>query len=251
MSIKTGYLLNNNPIIAEQMRIAKFIAAAGICSRRAAEKLIEAGRVRVDGKILITPALNIDGNSKIEVDGKVIRQQQERARIWIYYKPAGLITTHKDPQNRPTVFDALRGKLPRVISVGRLDLNSEGLLLLTSSGELARSFELPANGIIRKYKVRAYGDTSRLENFISNNCGNGLEIKIDGIIYRPSAIELKIRGKLNSWFEVSLTEGKNREIRKIFKFFDLEVSRLIRISYGEYELGGLKPGEFREVLYKH
>ena len=221
------------------MRIAKFIAAAGICSRRAAEKLIQQGEVMVDGQLITSPALNIDKTNSVKVSGKNITQLASD-RLWIYYKPAGLITTHSDPQNRPTIFQELEGKLPRVISVGRLDLNSEGLLLLTTSGDLSRYFESPANKFERVYKVRSFGRGKEISL-------NNKKITIDGMTYKPKLIRLTKKNISNSWYEVILTEGKNREIRRIFEYFDLEVSRLIRTSFGQYSLGDMKPGEYKEV----
>lgn len=221
------------------MRIAKFIASAGICSRRQAEKLIKRGEVTVDGQVIASPALNIDDSNSVKVYGKKITQIPE-ARLWVYYKPTGLITTHSDPQNRPTIFQALADNLPRVISVGRLDLNSEGLLLLTNSGELSRYFESPANKLERVYKVRVFG--KRPEISLKNE-----QVVIDGTTYRPKSIKLTNKGVSNSWYEVVLTEGKNREIRRIFEHFDLEVSRLIRTKFGQYSLGDMKPGEYKEV----
>lgn len=228
-------------------RIAKFIALAGICSRRQAEQLIAEGRVKIDGQVITSPAINIVKDNIVEVDGKKINAATE-AKLWIYYKPVGLVTTHKDPQNRPTVFESLKLQLPRVISVGRLDINSEGLLLLTNNGELARKFELPENQLERVYKVRVFGNPQRLLNDISNCKANFIDI--DGIIYRPKSIKLislPSKNKSNFWFKVTLTEGKNREIRKIFAHYGLQVSRLIRIQYGTYKLDDLAPGEFREV----
>ncbi len=225
-------------------RIAKFIAASGVCSRRQAEKLITDGRVKLDGKVITTPAVNVGSENIIEVDNKVVSLSY-KTRLWLYYKPIGLITTHNDPQNRPTVFNALKDSLPRVISVGRLDLNSEGLLLLTNSGALAREFELPKNNFERVYKVRAHGNTSSLVLYATQKKSH--QITIDDVTYNPKAIKLISEGMTNSWFEVTLTEGKNREIRKIFEHFSLTVNRLIRIKYGNYKLGTLKPGEFKEV----
>lgn len=221
------------------MRIAKFIANAGICSRRQAEKLIKQGEVMVDGKVITSPALNINCSNSVKVGSKKITQIPE-VKLWVYYKPTGLITTHSDPQNRPTIFQTLAGKLPHVISVGRLDLNSEGLLLLTNSGELSRYFESPANKIERVYKVRVFGKRSDIS--LENE-----KITIDGITYRPKSIKLTKKGASNSWYDVVLTEGKNREVRRIFEYFGLEVSRLIRTKFGRYSLGDMKPGEYKEV----
>jgi len=221
-------------------RIAKAVSSSGLCSRRNAEKLIAAGKVKVNGELIPTPAFLVDDQHIIEVSGKRINLPQQ-PRMWIYYKPVGLITTHNDPEGRQTVFDNLPG-LPRVISIGRLDINSEGLLLLTNNGELARKFELPSNRFERIYKVRARG------NIIASMLKTTKQdIKIDHIIYHIDSIKLLKSNKSNSWYEVILHEGKNREIRKIFKYFGLEVNRLIRIKYGSYLLGDLKPSEYREV----
>lgn len=221
------------------MRIAKFIANNGICSRRAAEKLIEQGVVSIDGEIINSPAINITENNVIIVNGKKL-DHINSPRLWIYYKPVGLITTHLDPQGRTTIFETLEGKLPRVVSVGRLDISSEGLLLLTNSGDLARYYESPANKIERIYKVRVFGRGRELS--FQNQA-----MVIDGIKYQPKSIKLINKVAANSWYEVILTEGKNREIRKIFEHFGFEVSRLIRTSFGSYSLENLKPGEFKEV----
>jgi len=218
-------------------RLAKAISNAGICSRREAEKLIVAGEVKLDGSVITSPAINVADESIIEVSGKLLRRQA-KARLWVYYKPLGLITTHKDTHGRNTVFENLPN-LPRVISVGRLDINSEGLLLLTNNGDLARSFELPSNEFERVYKVRAYGNPEKILSL-------KLPIIIDKIHYNAKSIKLIQSGNTNSWFEVILTEGKNREIRKIFEHFGLKVNRLIRIRYGPYLLGSLKPGEHVE-----
>ncbi|XVN40290.1 MAG: pseudouridine synthase [Rickettsia endosymbiont of Argas persicus] len=222
-------------------RLAKFISNAGVCSRRDAEKLIIDGKVKVDGVIITSPATNVDTNSQVEVSGSLITANS-KPRLWIYYKPAGLITTHKDPLSRKTVFEQLTG-LPRVISIGRLDLNSEGLLLLANNGDLARQFELPTSKIKRVYEVRAYGNPDIL---LKSNYQN---LEIDGIFYNPQSIKLLRKNSTNSWFEVVLFEGKNREIRRIFEYFGLKVNRLIRTQYGNLTLGNLKPGNYREVFF--
>ncbi|MGX6960463.1 MAG: pseudouridine synthase [Rickettsia endosymbiont of Pentastiridius leporinus] len=221
-------------------RLAKVISNAGVCSRRDAEKLIIDGQVKVDGVVITSPATNVDIDSQIEVSGSLINQEQ-KLRLWVYYKPVGLITTHKDPLLRKTVFEQLVG-LPRVISIGRLDLNSEGLLLLTNNGDLARRFELPSNKLKRVYHVRAYGNPKSLLKSDYKN------LEIDGICYNPHSIKLIRENKSNFWFEVVLFEGKNREIRKIFEYFELQVNKLIRVSYGDYALGNLKPNEYKEVI---
>jgi 23S rRNA pseudouridine2605 synthase len=223
-----------------QKRLAKAMSDAGYCSRRDAEKIILESRVAVDGKIINTPAFNVTDQNKITIDGKALAAKEVQ-KIWLYHKPAGLVTTHKDPQDRPTVFENLPAHLPRVISVGRLDLNSEGLLLLTNSGDLARKFELPSNNFIRVYKVRVNG-------YVDMKALSGVTkgITIEGQRYRVESIKLTKAGN-NSWLEVELAEGKNREVRKIFAHFGLSVNRLIRISYGPYKLGDLKPGEVAEA----
>ena len=218
-------------------RIAKAISSAGICSRRQAELLIAQGVVKVDNILVTSPITFVDENSVIAINDAII-DRKHLPRIWTYYKPISLITTHSDPEGRKTVFDSLVG-LPRVISVGRLDVNSEGLLLLTNNGELARKLELPSSKIERVYKVRAYGNADSFKSL-------RLPINIDGILYNPKSIKLLSKSSANSWFEVVLTEGKNREIRKIFEHYGLKVSRLIRIKYGQFTLGDLKPNEFKE-----
>lgn len=222
-------------------RIAKRIARAGLCSRREAERWIEEGRVKVGGKIVKSAALNVTETDAIMVDGKLL-EQKEPVRVWLYHKPAGLMTTHNDPEGRPTVFQALPKTMGRVISVGRLDLNSEGLLLLTNDGGLARKLELPSNGWIRKYRVRAYGGVP--ESMIAA-MKEGLTI--EGVQYGSVEAVLDSQKGNNSWFTVSLKEGKNREIRRIFEHFGCKVSRLMRLSYGPFLLGSLPKGEVKEV----
>lgn len=226
------------------MRIAKFMARSGVCSRRDAEELIKQGRVTVDGEVVETPAFNVEGTEKILLDGEKL-PQTETTRLWLYHKPAGLVTSHKDEKGRPTVFQHLPKQLPRVISVGRLDLNSEGLLLLTNNGELSRKLELPENGWSRRYKVRVYGDV-RPERLAELQKG----ITVDGVTYGAVKAEIESRQGANAWLAVTLTEGKNREIRKLMKHLGLEVSRLIRLSYGPFQLGNLARGEIREVPHK-
>jgi len=222
-------------------RIAKRLARAGICSRREAEHLITAGRVSVDGETLTSPAFNVTTASQITVDGKIL-QAAEAPRLWRYHKPAGLITTARDPKGRPTVFEKLPPGLPRVISVGRLDFNSEGLLLLTNDGELARHLELPQNAWLRHYRVRVYGkvDAAKLTALAKG-------VTISGIYYEPIKAVLEKEQGTNAWLSVSLREGKNREIRKIMDHLGLQVSRLIRTSFGPFPLGTLPPGAVEEV----
>lgn len=210
-------------------RLAKAISNAGICSRRAAELLIKNSEVKVNGVIIDSPATLVDNTSLIEVSGKVIEQQTPR--LWVYYKPVGLITSHKDNYGRETVFENLAlQNMPRVISIGRLDLNSEGLLLLTNNGDLARKFELPSSKLERIYRVRVHGNPSSLLKNYKN-------IEIDQIRYDPKLIKLIKSGKTNCW----------REIRKIFEYFGLSVNRLIRISYGGFILGDLQPNQYKEL----
>ena len=225
-------------------RLAKFIARSGVCSRREAEELIKQKRVTINGEIVDTPAYNVEGTEKILLDGEKL-PQIEQTRLWLYHKPVGLLTTHKDTESRATVFDNLPAGLPRVISVGRLDLNSEGLLLLTNSGELSRKLELPQNGWSRRYKVRVHG-------FINKKKLSDLSkgTTIDGIHYGPVKVEIESQNGTNSWLLVTLNEGKNREIRKLMKSIGLEVARLIRLSYGPFQLGSLKKGEVKEIPQK-
>lgn len=225
-------------------RLAKFIARSGVCSRRGAEDLIKQKRVTVNGDIISSPAFNVDGNEKILIDGEKL-PSKDITRLWLYHKPTGLVTSHKDNKNRPTVFDNLPEGLPRVISIGRLDLNSEGLLLLTNNGELSRKLELPSNGWIRRYKVRVHG-------FVNENKLKSLSkgTVIDGINYGPVSAIIESSQGTNTWLIVTLSEGKNREVRKVMKSIGLEVSRLIRLSYGPFQLGSLKKGEVKEVPTK-
>ena len=222
-------------------RIAKFLARAGVASRREAEKLIEQGIVTVNGETLTTPAFKVTSDMDIRVDGTRIGKP-EAPRLWRFHKPDGLVTTHKDPQGRPTVFDALAGRLPRVISIGRLDLTTEGLLLLTNDGGLARLLELPSTGWTRRYRVRAYGRVSQSQ---LDTLKDGVEI--DGVQYGPIRAQLdQVQGG-NSWVTLSINEGKNREVRNVMRHLGLQVNRLIRTAYGPFQLGKLPKGEFEEV----
>lgn len=225
-------------------RLAKFMARSGVCSRRQAEEYILQKRVTVNGEIVESPAFNVTGDEKILFDGEKLPEIQQ-TRLWLYHKPTGLVTTHKDEKERPTVFDNLPAGMPRVISVGRLDLNSEGLLLLTNNGELSRKLELPSNGWLRRYKVRVHGavDDKKLKALLKGTV-------IDGVEYGPVKAEIESTQGSNSWLLVILSEGKNREIRKVMKSIGLDVARLIRLSYGPFQLGSLKKGEAREVPAK-
>ena len=222
-------------------RIAKVLSRAGVASRREAERMIEAGRVAVNGKIIESPALNVSSSDKIAVDGKPIGTP-DVARIWLYHKPTGLVTTERDEKGRNTVFGALPEDMPRVMSVGRLDLNSEGLLLLTNDGELKRKLELPSTGWLRRYRVRINGklDTTELDRL-----RNG--ITVDGVRYQPMEVTLDRQQGANAWLTIALREGKNREIRRAMEAVGAKVNRLIRVSYGPFQLGNLKAGEVEEV----
>lgn len=220
-------------------RIAKVIARAGLCSRREAETWIHERRVSVDGAVLDSPAFRVTPKNHIVVDGKPLPQKSP-PRLWLYYKPKGLVTSHKDELGRPTLFETLPKNLPRVISVGRLDLNSEGLILLTNDGELARHLELPSTGWMRTYRVRVHG---RVDPQTLKTLKNG--ITIEGIHYGSITATLERQQGENAWLLVSLKEGKNREIRRVFEFLGWPVNRLIRTHYGPYELESLKPGEVK------
>jgi len=225
-------------------RIAKLLARAGLCSRRDAERWIAAGRVAIDGKVLTTPAVIVEADTRVTVDGKPI-PAKEPTRLFRYHKPRGLVTTARDPQGRPTVFANLPADLPRLVSVGRLDLDSEGLLLLTNDGELKRRLELPATGWTRRYRVRVHGtvDDERLAALAKG-------ISIDGVSYGPVRAVLDRQQGGNAWITMGLTEGKNREVRRICEHLGWPVSRLIRIAYGPFQLGTLGSGGIEEVPAK-
>ncbi|HEY1797761.1 MAG TPA: pseudouridine synthase [Stellaceae bacterium] len=230
--------------MAGPQRIAKVLARAGLCSRRDAERWIVEGRVAVNGEVLKTPAFTVDDAADIRVDGKPL-PEPDRARLWRYHKPVGLVTTHRDEKNRATVFAALPPDLPRLISIGRLDINSEGLLLLTNDGALARRLELPATGWLRRYKVRVHGtpDQTRLSALAKG-------IRIDGIEYGPIRADFERQQGSNAWVGLSLREGKNREVRRVLEHLGLAVTRLIRLSYGPFQLGHLARGAVEEVTGK-
>ena len=223
------------------MRIAKAIAHAGLCSRRDAEALIAAGRVAVNGKTLTTAAYLVSQRDKIAVDGKPL-PEPVATRLWRYHKPRGLVTSHKDPQERRTVFEALPPGLPRVVSVGRLDLNTEGLLLLTTDGALARHLELPSTGWLRRYRVRAHG---RVTQEALDALRQG--VTIGGVRYGPVEARLDREQGANLWLTISLREGKNREVKRIAEHLGLAVNRLIRLSFGPFALGELAEGAVEEV----
>jgi 23S rRNA pseudouridine2605 synthase len=234
----------------EGERVAKVLARAGVASRRDVERLIAEGRVAINGRLLETPAAKVGPNDILTVDG-VVAADAEPTRLWRYHKPVGLMTTHKDPKGRPTVFENLPDGLPRVISIGRLDLNSEGLLLLTNDGALARALERPQTGLVRRYRARAYGaaEPAKLEALKAGTV-------IEGVAYGP--IEARIdkaksvragglKEAANLWITVSLAEGKNREVRRVLESVGLKVNRLIRLSYGPFALGALERGAAEEV----
>ena len=222
-------------------RIAKVLARAGVCSRRDAERWIADGRVSVDGRVLETPAITVTAANDIRVDGKPL-PTPERLRLWRYHKPAGLVTSHRDERGRPTVFDALPKDLPRLISIGRLDLNSEGLLLLTNDGALARRLELPATGWARRYKVRVHGEVEP-ERLAALERG----VTVDGVSYGQIRASLERQQGSNAWIAMALREGKNREVRRVLEHLGLQVTRLIRLSYGPFQLGNLARGAVDEV----
>jgi len=226
---------------AEGERIAKWLARAGVASRRDAERLIAEGRVRLNNALVQQPATFVTQGDIVRVDRTVV-DAPERTRLWRYHKPAGLVTTHRDPQGRPTVFERLPPELPRVVSVGRLDLNSEGLLLLTNDGGLARRLELPSTGWLRRYRARVHGAVD--ERALAALTGG---VTVEGVRYGPIEAGLDSRKGENAWLTVSLREGKNREVRRVLGHLGLSVARLIRVAYGPFQLGQLPRGAIEEV----
>ncbi len=233
-------------------RIAKVMARLGVASRREAEKIIADGRVVLNGETVTTPATFVKDGDILEVDGERLGRKQ-RTRLFLYHKPPGLITTAKDPEGRPTVFENLPANLPRVISVGRLDLNTEGLLLLTNDGELSRMLELPSTGLARTYRVRVHGGRGGIPGLTKK-----LTILKEGLVWkgiRYGSIEATVdeqqkQDATNTWITMTLTEGKNREIRNVMEAIGYDVSRLLRLSYGPFELGELERGDVVEVSAK-
>jgi len=222
-------------------RIAKLMARAGLCSRRDAERWIAEHRVQVDGVVIDTPATIIHDPSRVKVDGKALPAYVE-PKLWLYHKPAGLVTTHKDEDGRPTVFDHLPESLGRVVSVGRLDMNSEGLLLLTNDGGLSRELELPQAAWVRTYRVRVFGFVTQEKlDTIKDGC------TVEGIHYGPVDAKIEKKTGRNAWLIVSITEGKNREIRQVMRYLELHVNRLVRTAFGPFRLGDLKREEVMEI----
>jgi 23S rRNA pseudouridine2605 synthase len=225
-------------------RIAKWLARAGVASRRDAEKMLAEGKVKLNNVVVSHPATFVTEGDLVTVGGKLV-DQPERTRLFRYHKPEGLMTTHRDPQGRPTVFESLPKGLPRVVSVGRLDLNSEGLLLLTNDGALARRLELPATGWIRRYRVRVFGFPTP-EMLASLAKG----VTVEGVRYGPIEAGLDSKKGDNAWLSVALKEGRNREVRKVMAHLGMQVTRLIRVSYGPFQLGTLPRGGVDEVSPK-
>ena len=225
----------------DTQRIAKLLARAGIASRREIERMIEEGRIAIDGKPVETPATLLASLHGVTVDGKPVKAPAP-ARLFRYHKPAGLLTAERDPKGRPTIYDRLPEGLPRLMPVGRLDMNTEGLLLLTTDGELKRQLELPATGVERSYRARAFGHVTQdqLEDLIHG-------IEIEGVRYGAIDANLERRTGRNQWIEMRLREGKNREVRRVLEHMDLKVSRLIRTAYGPFTVGGLEPGQVDEI----
>lgn len=226
---------------AARERIAKVIARSGVCSRRDAERLIADGRVTLNGRAVTTPAIVVVAEDEIKVDGRPLPAPEAR-QLWRYHKPKGLLTTSKDPAGRATIFDKLPAGLPRLLAVGRLDLSSEGLLLLTNDGSLKRRLELPQTAWVRRYRVRAWGQ-------VTQEALDGLAqgVTVAGINYGPITARLERHTTSNVWITFALTEGKNREVRRVCEHLGLAVNRLIRIAFGPFQLGELKPGDIREV----
>lgn len=228
----------------EPQRIAKFLARAGVASRREVERMIAVGRITLNGSVLDTPAIKVTSADKIEID-KRSAPTKEKPRLWRYYKPVGLVTTERDEKGRKTIFQDMPSNLPRVLSVGRLDINSEGLLLLTNDGEVKRKMELPSTGWLRRYRVRVNGSIS---DAILEPLRQG--VVIDREMFKPMDITFDSQKGVNSWLTVGLREGKYREIRRAMEFVGVRVNRLIRVSYGPFQLDNLNPGDVEEIKSK-
>lgn len=222
-------------------RIAKLLARAGVASRRDVERMIADGRIALDGKVLETPATLLENLNGVTVDGQPVKPPTA-ARLYCFYKPAGCLTAARDPKGRPTIYDKLPAGLPRLMPVGRLDFMTEGLLLLTNDGELKRQLELPSTGVVRTYRARAFGDVTQAQ---LEELAEGVEI--EGIRYGSIDANLERRTGRNCWIMLSLTEGKNREVRNVLAHLGLQVSRLIRVSYGPFSVDGLEPGAIGEI----
>jgi 23S rRNA pseudouridine2605 synthase len=234
-------LAPHRPAPKPEQRIAKLLARAGIASRREIERMIAEGRIALNGTVLTTPATLLTSLHGVTVDGQPVKAPAP-AKLFRYHKPAGLLTAERDPKGRPTIYDRLPKGLPRVMPVGRLDLNTEGLLLLTTDGELKRQMELPATGVERSYRARAYGQVSQaqLEDLIEG-------VEIEGVRYGSIDANLERRTGANVWIEMKLREGKNREVRRVLEHLGLKVSRLIRTAYGPFALGDLATGDVDEI----
>ena len=238
-------IMADNSLPADGDRIAKILARAGVASRREVERMIADGRIAVNGKVIDTPAIKLPGVKGITVDGKPV-EAAEAARLYAFHKPAGLLTAERDPKGRPTIYTALRNALPkgagRVMPVGRLDFNTEGLLLLTNDGELKRAMELPRSNVSRTYRARAFGDVAQadLDTLIEG-------VEIDGIRFGRIEADLERSSGRNRWIELKLTEGKNREVRRVLEHLGLQVNRLMRTAYGPFELADLPKGQVVEI----
>lgn len=241
MKRHSGYTAQPKSDPREEQRIAKLLARAGVASRREIERMIVEGRIAVDGIIIETPATLLKSLTGVTVDGKAVKPPTA-ARLFRYHKPTGLLTAERDPKGRPTIYDRLPKGLPRLMPVGRLDLNTEGLLLLTNDGEFKRQLELPATGVTRSYRARAYGNVTQLQLEALM-----MGIEIEGVRYGSINANLERRTGANVWIELSLAEGKNREVRRVLEHLGLKVSRLIRTSYGPFILGDLPAGGVDEI----